>query len=61
MRKIVLYLISISVLALTYAALDDITTGREPSLVLEWLMVGAAAIWFSALAAGALRRGLSDR
>ncbi len=59
MKRFVLSGISVALLALTYAALDDITTGREPSFALEWSMVVAAAIWFMALAASALRRRIS--
>lgn len=43
------WLISIAVLLLCWAALDDITTGTEPSHVLEWAMVGAGIIWYGGL------------
>jgi hypothetical protein len=32
-------LVVVAVLALDWAAVDDITTGHEPSLVLEWTFV----------------------
>jgi len=32
----------LAVLALDYAAVDDITTGHEPSLNLEWLVLAAS-------------------
>ena len=39
------------VAALALAAADDITTGSEPTLLGEWLVLAFAAVWF--LAAGA--------
>lgn len=45
------WIVAISVLALglSWLALDDITTGRQPSFTLEWLMVGATMAWFAGL------------
>ena len=37
----------VAVLALL--ALDDITTGVEPSLLMEWAMVAFASVWFLAV------------
>ncbi len=51
-KKTILVLVSVGLAALAYAALDDITTGSEPSFVLEWSIVGVAAVWFSVLAGG---------
>ena len=47
MRTPILLAVSLVVLALAYAALDDITTGRQPSFVLEWVMVAVALVWFA--------------
>jgi len=41
---------------LALLALDDITTGVEPSFVVEWLMVGCASVWLLAVGTRALRR-----
>ena len=34
---------------LALLALDDITTGVEPSFVMEWLMVAFVTVWFLAV------------
>jgi hypothetical protein len=44
-----IFLVSVAVLLLCWAALDDITTGSEPNHVVEWLMVGTGIIWFGGL------------
>ena len=49
MRITTLLAVSLAILALAYAALDDITTGRQPSFVLEWVMVAVALVWFAAM------------
>lgn len=49
MKRGLIYLVSVVVLFLCWAALDDITTGNQPDFVLEWLMVGGAIIWFGGL------------
>ena len=42
-------LVTCLVALLALAALDDITTGVEPSFLLEWLMVAFASLWFLAV------------
>lgn len=44
----------VAVLALL--ALDDITTGVEPSFLTEWTMVAVASIWFLVVGARTWRR-----
>jgi hypothetical protein len=41
---------------LALLALEDITTGVQPSFVLEWLMVAFASGWFLAVGALTLKR-----
>ena len=41
---------------LALLALEDITTGVQPSFLLEWLMVAVASVWFLAVGARALKR-----
>ena len=41
---------------LVLLALDDITTGVEPSFLLEWAMVAVASVWFLAVAARTWKR-----
>ena len=53
--------ITIVVLALAWAALDDITTSPEPSYGMEWAMVGVATLWLAAPVLLRLARGLSAR
>jgi hypothetical protein len=48
---------SVALLALSYLALDDITTGNEPSFWAEYAMVLVTLAWFGALAAYVWRRG----
>jgi len=50
MRRAIIILISIAVAFAMYAALDDITTGTEPSYVLEWCAVAVGVLWFAVLA-----------
>jgi hypothetical protein len=58
-RTLILTLVSLAVLALCWLALDDITTGRQPSFYLEWAMVAVGALWFGGLALARWRsRGL---
>lgn len=45
MRNALLAIVSLVIGLLAWAALDDITTGRQPTFVLEWMMVGVAALW----------------
>ena len=48
-RRIGLWIVTVGFLLLSFAALDDITTGRQPSFVLEWAMVAATAMYLMAL------------
>jgi hypothetical protein len=50
--------ITFVVLLVAFAALDDITTGNEPSLALEYIAVHASAAWllFVAVRSFALSR-----
>ena len=41
---------------LAFLALDDVTTGVEPSLSGEWVAVAAASVWFLAVGSRSLRR-----
>ncbi|MBK8042660.1 MAG: hypothetical protein IPN20_16255 [Haliscomenobacter sp.] len=50
-------LVSIAVLVLSFAALDDITTGTEPNFYLEYTMLFVAGLWFINLLAPLLRKG----
>lgn len=56
MKRSVLVFVSLALLALAWAALDDITTGHEPNFTLEWAIVGVTGCWFAGLVA--LRRRL---
>lgn len=61
MRRIVIGLTICVVLALDWLALDDITTGREPSFVLEWtfLFISLPVLW--ALVRLGRSRGVDQR
>lgn len=48
--------VSCVVALLAFAAADDITTGSEPSLALEWGFLAFAAAWFLAAGAWAWRQ-----
>jgi hypothetical protein len=39
--------ITLIVVLMDYAALDDITTGHESNFLLEYLFLGLSAIWFA--------------
>lgn len=41
---------------LAFLALDDVTTGVEPSLSGEWAAVAAAVVWFLAVGSRAWKR-----
>jgi hypothetical protein len=56
MKRATILSISILLLVLAWVALDDITTGQEPSHTLEWAMVAVTVIWFSVLAGARLLR-----
>lgn len=49
--RIAIVLISILFLALDWLALDDITTGNQPSFYAEYAMLALSAAWFAAVAA----------
>ena len=51
MKRVLISLVSVVVLLLCLAALDDITTGTEPNHILEWTMVCAGIIWYGGLIA----------
>lgn len=54
MKKTAIWITSVVLLALCWLALDDITTGSEPSFLMEWLMVAGTALWFGILAVRSL-------
>ena len=54
--KMALSIIIVGLSVLSYLALDDITTGREPNYWLEWLFVGAGAIIIPLAIFGLLRK-----
>ena len=47
---------SLLVLLLTWAALDDITTGAEPSFIGEYTVLVLSGIWFAVTAGWLMRR-----
>ena len=49
MRRATIFTISVILLVLCYAALDDITTGNQPHYVLEWIFVSLTVAWFVGL------------
>lgn len=55
-RKYSLGFATCLVALLALMALDDITTGVEPSLLMEWTVVAVASVWFLAVGARALKR-----
>lgn len=55
-RKYAARAVTCLVALLALLALDDITTGVEPSFVMEWLMVAFASAWFLAVGARTWRR-----
>lgn len=50
MSRVTIVIVSATLGLLALLALDDITTGSEPSFALEWLVVAATALWFAGLA-----------
>lgn len=48
--RIAIILISVLFLALDWLALDDITTGNQPSFYAEYAMLALSAVWFAAVA-----------
>jgi len=61
MKRAAIFTISIALLLLSWAALDDITTGTEPSLVLEWIVVSLTFAWFAAPITARIRRPTQGR
>ena len=57
MKRFLAFTISIILLVLCYAALDDITTGNQPHYVLEWMFVSLTVAWFVGLVVVKLTRG----
>ena len=55
-RKCAGRVVTCLVALLALLALDDITTGVEPSFLMEWTMVAVASVWFLAVGARALKR-----
>jgi hypothetical protein len=49
MKKLFFIILVVALLLLDYAALDDITTGNEPSYGLEYLMLIFSSVIFLAL------------
>ena len=47
--RILVVLVSILFLALDWLALDDITTGSEPSFYMEYAVLAVSAFWFASL------------
>lgn len=56
LKSFVLAVVTIVLVALCWLALDDITTGAQPSFRLEWAMVGLTVAWLAALGAMLRRR-----
>ena len=61
MKRAAIFTISIILLVLSYAALDDITTGNQPHYVLEWMFVSLTLVWFVGLIAFTIIRQRGDR
>ncbi len=61
MKRFLTFTISIILLVLCYAALDDITTGNQPHYVLEWIFVSLTLVWFVGLIAFRIIRQKGDR
>jgi hypothetical protein len=49
MKRRLLVVISIALLVLCWAALDEITTGNQPDHVWEWMCVLLTVVWFAGL------------
>lgn len=56
MKRFLTITISIALLVLCYAALDDITTGSQPTYALEWMSVWLTVIWFVGLLVARIAR-----
>lgn len=56
MKRFLTITISIALLVLCYAALDDITTGSQPTYALEWMFVWLTVVWFVGLGVARIAR-----
>ena len=56
MRRWLIVLATVGLLALSFAALDDITTGNEPNFYAEYVVVTITVLWCAVLIAARLRR-----
>lgn len=54
--RVTIVMTTAALLVACFAALDDITTGNEPGLVLEWVAVAITASWCAGLLAVRVRR-----
>jgi hypothetical protein len=61
MNRTLAFTLSIILLALCWAALDDITTGDQPHYYLEWMFVSLTVVWFVGLIAFTITRQKGDR
>jgi hypothetical protein len=60
MRRTLIKIVSIALLLLSLAALDDITTGDQPHFYLEWIVVWLTVVWFLGLIAARITRQKGD-
>lgn len=51
MKRFLLITFSIILIAVSWLALDDITTGDQPHFVFEWIVVFTSIAWFAGLIA----------
>ena len=56
MKRFLTITIYIALLVLCYAALDDITTGNQPTYALEWMCVWLTVVWFVGLLVARIAR-----
>ena len=57
LARLAILWVSIARLLLSFAALDDITTGNEPGFYLEYTLLFVAGLWFLNLLLPLLRKG----
>ena len=60
MRSTLIKIVSIALLLLCLAALDDITTGDQLNFYLEWIVVWLTVVWFLGLIAARITRRKGD-
>jgi hypothetical protein len=60
MNRVLMWSATAAVLVLAWLALDDITTGSQPTFRLEWAMVGLAVVWMLVLGFVTMRRRRSS-